>query len=79
MTETKNAPIYKARAGKFDASVWENEDKDGKKTQSVTLRKSWTKDGKEWSEAKIQVFPREIPDAVIVLEDVLRQLRLKAE
>lgn len=73
-----NKPIWKKRAGKFDAAVWEQESKiaGGKPTHSVTFRKSWTKDGKNFDEAKMSIFSRELPDAIALLTEVHNELRV---
>jgi hypothetical protein len=81
---TKNAPpVFKARAGRFDVAVWENEVKgqSGRTftQQSVTLRKSWTKDGKKWEEQTIGIFSREVPDALLALQKAFEHMRLNSK
>jgi len=71
-------PVFKKKIGQFDVAVFLNERKVGKKTfevPSVTIRKSWTTDGKNWSEAKLQVFNAlEIVKLQALLDDTLKYL-----
>jgi hypothetical protein len=75
-----NKPIKKFRAGKFDAAIWSQPSKQGEgELFSITFRKSWTKDGKTWDEAKMSIFSREIPDAIALLQTVHSDLRVSEQ
>ena len=76
MTKDENKPLFSAKAGRVDTAVWENESKEGLLLKSVTFRKSWTKDGKKWDEAKLTLFPQEIPDAILVLQETYKEIRM---
>lgn len=69
-------PIQKFQAGNIDAAIWQNEvEMDGKKvsTKSVSLRKSW-KSGNEWKDSVLHLRPTEIQKAIVVLQEVQREL-----
>lgn len=49
MTETeKKQPVNKIRIGNTSATIWLNEGKDGSKYHTVTIERSYSKDGKDW-------------------------------
>ncbi len=69
-------PIQKFQAGNIDAAIWQNEvEMNGKKvsTKSVSLRKSW-KNGNEWKDSVLHLKPTEIHKAIVVLQEVQREL-----
>jgi len=47
----KNKPVKTIRLGSIEASIWENEADDGRKTHSVTFKRSY-KDGEEWKDSE---------------------------
>lgn len=71
-----NKPDYTLRAGRFKISKWSNE-KEVKGQQvhysSYQLVKSWTTDGKNWSEAKTTLFPEEVAALLALLADLQRR------
>lgn len=67
-------PILSVRKGTTKASVWCNENKDGDKSYSITLQKSYKpKDSEEWQHKTINLFMSEIQDVISVLLEVERQ------
>lgn len=42
-----NKPVKSIKFGGIEASIWENENAEGRKTHSVTFKRSY-KDGDEW-------------------------------
>lgn len=77
---TANKPVWKHRAGKFDVAVWSQPSPTGRgEMYSVTLRKSWTKDGTHFDEQKMSIFSRELPDAILLLQKTHETLRLKEQ
>ncbi|MAG77596.1 MAG: hypothetical protein CL811_12640 [Colwelliaceae bacterium] len=76
-----NQPIYKKKSGQLETAVWERDlVKDGQtfKSQSVSLQKSWKKDD-EWKRASISLTIPDVHRAILLLEDVRRELLLKKE
>jgi hypothetical protein len=43
----KNQPVKTIKLGAVEANIWENETDSGRKTHSVTFKRSY-KDGEEW-------------------------------
>ena len=46
-TRQSNKPVKSIRYGAIEASIWENEHDDGKKSHAVTFSRSY-KDGDDW-------------------------------
>ena len=49
--ENRNKPVKTIQFGAVEASIWENETDDGRKTYSVTFKRSY-KDGDDWKNSE---------------------------
>lgn len=66
-------PDYELKASKFKIAKWTNQKTVNGRTfptYSYTLVKSWTTDGTNWSEAKMTLFPEELPALTTLLSKV---------
>jgi len=81
MSET-NYPETKFRSRKMNVSIWPNEveTKDGVRvTKNAQLQKSYKDASGEWKNHNIPLFADDIPDAILVLNEALRYIRLKEQ
>ena len=56
---TDNRPVKTIRLGAVEASIWENTSADGRKSHSVTFKRSY-KDGEEWRDSD-SYWPDHLP------------------
>ena len=78
-----NLPVKKWRSGSFDCSVWSNKreiERDGNKMEvefkTVSLRKSWEKDG-QWHDNTIaSIRKNDIAKMILLLQKAQEELLL---
>ena len=81
MTEEKkeenNKPIKNIKAGCVQVAIWKNKGKDESEFNSITIKKSYTKDdGKTWGETD-SFNTKDLPKAILCLQEAYKELVLK--
>lgn len=76
MTEEKNKPIEKIKAGSITASIWETENKEGVKYNTVTLQRSYKDKENQWQNTQT-LRVSDINDAILVLNKAYEYCKLK--
>lgn len=78
-----NLPLKKWRSGSFDCSVWGNKremERDGQKMEvefkTVSLRKSWEKDGKWYDHTITNIRRNDIAKMILLLQKAQEELLL---
>ncbi|MAG45843.1 MAG: hypothetical protein CMH63_03680 [Nanoarchaeota archaeon] len=79
-------PIKKFRSGSIDCSVWSNKreiERDGEKMETefktVSLRKSWNKDGKWYDHTITNIRRNDIARMILLLQKAQEELLLAKE
>lgn len=78
-SKKENSPIYKLRAGSIQASVWENETKDGNVFNTVTLQRSYKDKNDEWQAQSVSMGINELLNCAAVLQRVHEEVKFKEE
>ncbi len=70
-----SAPITKVDVGQIHAAIWENQGKEGKTFNTVTLNKSY-KEGEEWKNTNT-LSASDLPKAILALQKAYEHIALK--
>jgi len=83
---TNQLPIKKWRSGSIDCSVWSNKrniEKNGDQMEvefkTVSLRKSWEKDGKWYDHTITNIRKNDIARMIVVLQKAQEELLIAKE
>ena len=71
-----NVPVKKFSAGAVQVAVWENEGKEGRKFNTVSLQRNYKDKNDEWK-SNSSMNANDLPKAILALEAAYKYIVLK--